>query len=219
MLRGAIFDMDGTLLDSMSVWDNVGENYLRSIGYEPRENFAETIKDLSLYQASCYCKSEYGIKLSFDEIMDGVNAMVEGFYRYEAKLKQGADEFLRRLRESGVKMCIATATDKHLAEAALARCGITSCFCDILTCNSVGHGKDEPIIYRLALESLGTKKSETIVFEDALYALKTAHDDGFITAAVFDEHERAQDELKMLSDFYIKNFKEINAFWAFAQAM
>lgn len=212
MLKGAIFDMDGTLLDSMSVWDNVGENYLRSIGYEPMENFAEIIKNLSLRQAACYCKSEYGIELSVDEIVDGVNAMVEDFYRYESALKPGVDEFLNKLRESGVKMCVATATDRHLAEAALSRCGIAPYFCDILTCNSVGHGKDEPIIYRLALESLGTEKSETIVFEDALFALKTAHDDGFVTAAVFDEHEIHQDELKRLSDFYIKNFKEINAF-------
>ena len=110
-MRGAIFDVDGTLLDSMSIWDTIGESYLRSIGYEPRENLNEVFKNMSLHQAACYYQSEYGATLSIGEIMDGVNAMLERFYRYEAPLKPGVKELLSILRQKGVRMCIATATD------------------------------------------------------------------------------------------------------------
>ena len=219
MIKGAIFDADGTLLDSMSIWDTIGEDYLRGLGYLPRENLNETFKNMSLYQAACYYRTEYGVTLSEEEIMDGINAMVENFYRFEAKLKEGVRDFLRSLYESGVKMCIATATDKSLIKAALDRCGVGKYFSEIFTCTSVGHGKDEPFIYREALNHLGTEKSATVVFEDALYAIKTAKSDGFVTAAVHDIHEKNQNELRSLSDFYLNDFSDLNSFWKFASAL
>ena len=106
MIQGAIFDVDGTLLDSMSVWANIGADYLRFLGYEPRENLNETFKSMSLYQAACYYQSEYGVTLSTDEIIAGVNDRIGQFYRERAGLKPGVAGFLRQLREKGVKMCI-----------------------------------------------------------------------------------------------------------------
>lgn len=212
MIKGAIFDLDGTLLDSMHIWNNMGERYLRSIGYEPRENLNDTFRTLSLYQAACYYISEYGVDLSVDEIMNGINNMIEKYYRNEAVLKAGAAEFLKKLNDNGVKMCIATATDKYLVEAALKHCGISEYFSDIFTCTSVGHGKDEPVIYREALKHLDTDKSETVVFEDSFYALRTAKKDGFITAAIFDSYEKNQSELKALADFYITNYTDEKTF-------
>ncbi len=216
MIRGAVFDLDGTLLDSMFIWDTAGENYLRSIGYEPKEDLRETFKSFSLYQAACYYRSEYGVTLSVDEIMDGVNRMIEKYYKDEVPLKPGVAEFLQLLKDNGVKMCIATASDKYLVEAALTRCGVSEYFSEIFTCSSVGRGKDEPVIYREALKFLGTHKSETVVFEDAAYAIKTAKNDGFITAAVFDIHEQRQNEIRALADFYITDFSDIKDFWKFA---
>ena len=128
MIKGAIFDLDGTLFDSMFIWDTIGEIYLRSIGYEPKENLNETFKTMSLYNAACYYKSEYGVTLSVDEIMDGVNRMVEKYYINEVQLKTGVYDFVKHLHNIGVKMCIATATDKYLVETALERCGINECF-------------------------------------------------------------------------------------------
>lgn len=216
MLKGAIFDFDGTLFDSMFIWDTVGEIYLRSIGYEPKESLNETFKTFSLYQAACYYRSEYGVTLSVDEIMNGVNNMVESYYRNEVSLKSGVAEFLEHLRKNGVKMCIATATDKYLVEAALKRCGISKYFSEIFTCTSVGHGKDKPFIYREALKHLGTDKSETVVFEDAVYAARTAKKDGFVTVGVFDENEKSQDEVIALSDCYITDYSDLESFWKFA---
>ena len=202
--RGAIFDVDGTLLDSMFIWDTIGEAYLRSIGYQPKENLNETFKNMSLHQAARYYQTEYGVTQSIDEIMDGVNAMLERYYRFEVPLKPGVAELLERLRQDGIKLCIATATDRHLVEAALDRCGVLSCFGEIFTCNEVGHGKDEPDIFEAALRFLGTEKSETVVFEDSLYAIRTAKETGFPVAAVYDSHEKEQDKVRLLADIYLK---------------
>lgn len=203
-IRGAIFDVDGTLLDSMFIWDTIGETYLRSIGYQPKENLNETFKNMSLHQAARYYQTEYGVTQSIDEIMDGVNAMLERYYRFEVPLKPGVAELLERLRQDGVKLCIATATDRHLVEAALDRCGVLSCFGEIFTCNEVGHGKDEPDIFEAALRFLGTEKSETVVFDDSLYAIRTAKETGFPVAAVYDSHEKEQDKVRLLADIYLK---------------
>ncbi len=209
-IRGAIFDVDGTLLDSMFIWDTIGEAYLRSIGYEPRENLNEVFKNMSLLQAARYYQTEYGVTLCVDEIMNGVNAMLERCYRFEAPLKAGVIELLEQLRESGVKLCIATATDRFLVEAALERCGVLSCFGEIFTCGEVGRGKDEPRIFEEALRFLGTQKSETVVFEDALYAVRTAKEAGFPVAAVYDSHEKERDTVRALADVYLEELTQLD---------
>jgi len=174
MLKGAIFDVDGTLLDSMSLWAGMGEGYLRSLGYLPKENLTETFKGFSLYQSACYYREHYGVPLSVEEIIAGVNARVEQQYREVVQAKPGLKDFLSRLQEKGLRMCIATATDRYLVEAALERCGLLGFFSEIFTSGEVGVGKSEPLIYRRALEHLGTAKEQTLIFEDALFAGQTA---------------------------------------------
>ena len=208
MLKGAIFDFDGTLVDSMFIWDTIGEDYLRSLGKEPHEDLKETFMTLTLEQAAEYYRTHYGVTLSVKEIVDGVNTMVEGIYRTRVALKQGVADFLAQLKENGTRMCIATVTDRYLVEETLDRLGILQYFSEIFTCAEVGYGKDKPIIYRKALEHLGTMKNETYVFEDSLFALKTAKADGFTTVGVYDRHENRQDNLKNLADYYIVDFAD-----------
>ena len=208
MLKGAIFDFDGTLVDSMFIWDTIGEDYLRSLGKEPREDLKETFMTLTLEEAAEYYRTHYGVTLSVKEIVDGVNAMVEGIYRTRVALKQGVADFLAQLKDNGTRMCIATVTDRYLVEETLDRLGILQYFSEIFTCAEVGYGKDKPIIYRKALEHLDTAKNETYVFEDSLFALKTAKADGFTTVGVYDRHENRQDNLKNLADYYIVDFAD-----------
>ena len=208
MIKGAIFDLDGTLLDSMFIWDTIGEEYLRSLGKEPHEDLKETFMTLTLEEAAEYYREHYGVTLSVKEIVDGVNAMVEQTYRTKVTLKPGISEYLAWLKENGVRMCVATVTDRYLVEETLERLGVRHYFSEIFTCAEVGFGKDKPIIYQKALEHLGTAKDETYVFEDMLFALNTAKTDGFPTVGVYDRHEAHQDELKELSDYYVLDFTD-----------
>ena len=209
MIKGAIFDFDGTLLDSMFIWDTFGEDYLRTLGKEPKENLTETFKTFTLEQAAEYYREHYGVTLSVEEIVDGVNDMVAEIYRTKVTLKDGVRAFLEGLRAQDVKMCVATVTDRPIVEDVLNRLGIRDFFVEILTCAEVGCNKETPHIYRAALELLGTKKDETVVFEDALHALITAKKDGFKVAAVYDRHERHQTQMKENGDYYITDYETV----------
>lgn len=206
--KGVIFDLDGTLLDSMHIWDNIGEQYLCSLGIKPREDLNETLKSMSLAQGAAYIQKTYDVEKTSEEIADGVNAIVEHFYIAKVQLKAGAEEFLAYLAEAGVKMCIATATDKYLVEAALNRLGVRKYFSAIFTCSEVGYGKDEPFIYEKAREYLGTQKKDTFVFEDAIHAIETAKKAGFPVVGVCDASEKDQKKVQALSDFYITDLKK-----------
>ena len=208
MIKGAIFDLDGTLLDSMFIWDTIGEEYLRSLGKEPHEDLKETFMTLTLEEAAEYYREHYGVTLSVKEIVDGVNAMVEQTYRTKVTLKLGISEYLAWLKENGVRMCVATVTDRYLVEETLERLGVRHYFSEIFTCAEVGFGKDKPIIYQKALEHLGTEKSDTYVFEDLPFALNTAKTDGFPTVGIYDRHEAHQDELTGLADYYVLDFTD-----------
>ena len=215
MLKGAIFDFDGTLFDSMFIWDTAGEVYLRSIGIEPRENLQKVLKTMSLLQSATYIREKYWVPLAIEEIMDGINRTVEDFYFHTVQPKEGVITFLEQMKTQGIKMCIATATDRYQVEAALKRCGMESFFSEIFTCTDVGHGKDEPIIFQKAMEYLGTTRADTVVFEDAYHAAKTAKADDFITVAVYDSWENKQEELHSVSDCFLENFIQTEHFWKF----
>lgn len=206
-IDGAIFDLDGTLLDSMKIWDTIGEDYLLSLGIEPKENLKETFKNMSLTQSALYYQEHYSVDKTVEEIISEINSLVEHFYIYEVQLKHGVKEFLEKLSKNKIKMIIVTATDRYLVEASLSRLKIRQYFIDILTCQEVGYGKDVPVIYEEALKKLNTDKEKTMVFEDAVYAIITAKKAGFIVSGVCDQSEE-QDKVKELSDFYIREFKK-----------
>ena len=112
MLRGAIWDLDGTILDSMSAWDHVGENYLRNQGIEPEPDLDEAIATMSLHQAADYFIEHYDVKQTRDELIKSAVAIVDDFYRYEAQLKPHLKEFLAQLHETGVIMWVAERTNQ-----------------------------------------------------------------------------------------------------------
>ena len=217
-IKCAIFDFDGTLFDSMFIWDSVGEIYLRSLGKEPKPSMREDVRALSLYQSACYFKQEYDLSLSVEEIMTGINQTIEHFYIHEILPKPGVADFLKRMHKDGISMCIATASDRYQIEAALSRCGLEHYFDAIFTCSEVGHGKDEPVIFQKAMEHFGADRSSAVVFEDAIHAIQTAKADGFTVVSVYDTSEKRQVEVRNLSDFYIADFEHTEAFWKFASA-
>ena len=218
MIKGAIFDFDGTLFDSMFIWDTAGEIYLRSIGKEPAGDLKSILKPMSLRQSADHLREHYSIPLSTQEIMDGINRTVEDFYFHTVQPKPGVIDFLEELAEKGVRMCIATATDRYQAEAALIRCGMQRFFSAIFTCTEAGGGKDQPLIFRMAMEHLGTDRSNTVVIEDAWHAVRTAKADGFIVAAVYDPSENMQSSVREAADVYLTDYSDTDTFWNLASA-
>ena len=210
VVKGVIFDFDGTLVDSMFIWDTFGENYLRVLGKEPKENLTEAFRKLTLEQAAEYYREHYGVTLSVKEIVDGLNEMLSQIYRSRVMLKKGVREFLEKLQAQGVKMCIATVTDRRIVCEVLKKFGVLEFFSAILTCSEIGYGKETPHIYRMALKILGVQKEETIVFEDTLPALITAKNDGFKVAAVYDRYEERQAEIQKIADYYVTDFDDIS---------
>lgn len=209
-LRAAIFDLDGTLLDSMPVWDDLGEKYLLARGKTPRPGLRAELAPLSMVQTAEYLIAQYGISDSVPCIMDQINAMVEDFYLHAAPEKPGVRRLLDYLRAQGVPMCVATATDRPLVEGALERLGLLSYFSGILTCTEVGAGKDRPDIYWAALRHLGADQAHALVFEDALHAIETAKAAGFAVAAIEDESMAAHHErIRALADYYLTSYETL----------
>ena len=218
MLKGLIFDFDGTLFDSMFIWDTAGESYLRSIGKEPEADLQKVLKPMSLLQSAQYISEKYHIPLSVEDIMDGVNRTVEDFYFHKVEPKPGVIDFLEELHRRNIKMCIATATDRYQVEAALQRCKMRHFFSEIFTCTEVGSGKDRPDIFRKAMEYLQTDRSNTAVVEDAYHAAFTAKQDGFMVVGVYDSHESRQQELLQIADVFLPDYLHLKNFWKFASA-
>lgn len=207
-IRGAIFDFDGTLFDSMGIWETAGADYLATFSLLAEKDLPAKIKALSMRQAAAYLQERYALPLSVEEVMEGINRTVEDFYFHRAMPKEGVIPLLSDLEKKGVKMCVATATDRYQVEAALKRCHMLDYFAEIFTCTEIGHGKDEPYIFEQAATFLQTKKEETVVFEDAIHAARTAKAAGFRVVAIFDRHEKNPAELQALADVYLGSFSE-----------
>ena len=213
-IKGAIFDLDGTVFDSMHIWSEIGLKFLAEKGVKPEPGIEDEFVKMSMTQAAEYYIKNIDPSETVLGVVNAVNKLVESFYYNEVLLKDGIKEFLEFLKNKNVKMCVATATDKHLVERALIRNGIREYVDEIFTCSSVGAGKDSPVIYDKALEFLATPKDETYVFEDALYAIETAHKAGYKVLGINDVSEKADPEtVKSFCTYYIDNYSEVYKFF------
>ena len=209
MIKGAIFDIDGVLLDSMGIWDDLGARYLRSLDKIPEEGLNKILFSMSMEQGAEYLKNNYDLRQSVKETVDGLGKMLEDYYFYEVLLKPGAKEVLEFLKSKNIKMAAATSSPRTHIEKALSRNGLLGYIDKIYTTSEVGVSKHSPDIYNLAADFLKTKSEETLVFEDSLYALNTAKEAGFVTVGVFDEKgESNQAELENQADLYLKKLDD-----------
>lgn len=210
-MRGAIFDVDGTLIDSMSMWMHFGSDFVRSFGIDAGRELDWKIRYFSLRETAQYLSATYPVLGSADDIEEMCRRKTVKFYYEEVNLKPGARELLDALCDSGVKLYIATATYRQLIEGALRRLEIWDKFSGALTCAEVGSGKDKPDIFLAARAALGTETDETWVFEDAMHAMKTAKSCGFKVCGVYDDSEADhKKEISEICDVYVNSFEELD---------
>ncbi|MCD8021220.1 MAG: HAD family phosphatase [Clostridiales bacterium] len=191
-IRGAIFDVDGTLLDSMSIWDDLGARYLRSLQVEPESDLQNILNTMTVEEGAAYMKERYHLETSEEEIGRATLQVVESFYYEEAPLKSGVRELLEDFRQRGIPMVVASSSARDHIEAAFRRLGILEYFERIFTCTEIGVGKTRPDIFLTAAEFLKAKPEEVYVFEDAIHAVETAKNAGFPVVAVYDEASKME---------------------------
>lgn len=216
--NAAIFDLDGTLLDTMSQWNTLGIEFLRSRGIEPNADLLDKLATSSLAESAKIFQREYGVELSVYQIVDAMVERLRLLYERDAKPKDGALETLQLLKKQGVKMALATATARELAVAGLRNVGALDYFDVIVSCRDpeVRAGKDAPTVFNVALERLGATRAETFVVEDALYAVRSAKNAGFFVVAIEDEGERNRKaEIQNLADLYVENHCELHRYLTF----
>lgn len=203
-IKAAIFDADGTLLDSMGQWNLVPYKYVKSLGVAADENIAEKLFTMTISEAAEFIIDEYELSVTVEEAVEGMDAIIREFYKNDVKLKDGAGELLEFFKSRGIPMVIGTSTDRDCIEVGLERTGISAYFDRIYTSTEVGKSKEKPDLFIQAMEFMESSPDETIVFEDGLYSLRTAATLGMKTVGIFDEVSLSnQKELKELADLYV----------------
>lgn len=172
----SIFDVDGTILDSMEVWNTLASRYIRSLKKEPEENLDEIVSEMSLEQSATYLKNHYKINKSEEVIISEVLHLISDYYMYEVKLMPGFKEFISNYDSINV---IGTSCDEELVKIALNRLGVLNYFEDIITCSKVNKSKDESDFYLACAQALKQRPEDIVVFEDADYCIDVARKAGF----------------------------------------
>ena len=206
-IKAAIFDMDGTLIDSLFLWDvfwrEAGIRFLNNPNFRPSQEDDKAVRTITLRAAMHLIHERYGLAESGDALFDFVNGIITDFYANQVELKPGVREWLEYCKEQGVRMCVASATVPELIALAMEHCGISHYFEAVFSCSVLGKGKEEPDIYLAAQEYFGLKAEEIWVFEDSLIAIETAIRIGMHTTAIFDRYNFGQETMREIADIYV----------------
>lgn len=172
----SIFDVDGTILDSMEVWNTLASQYVQSLGMVPEKNLNEIVSDMSLEQSATYLKNHYKINKQEERIISEVLNFISDFYEYEVNLMPGFKEFISHYDSINV---IGTSCDEELVKIVLNRLAVLNYFEDIITCSKVNKSKNDPDFYLACAQVLKQRPEDIVVFEDADYCIDVARKVGF----------------------------------------
>lgn len=205
-----IFDMDGTLLDSLGIWTESDMTFITEQGFDYDPAVSAELKKLHFNSACDFLKERYSLDMTAERIGSRIMELVRHSYLNEAPLKPFVYDYISALYKKGVKMCVATSNERGLAEGALKNTGILPMMRFLITSDEVGEGKETPKIFLKAAEMLGAKPEETVVFEDSLHALLSAKRGGFRTVGVYEEKFAEEFELlKKEAEITIRSFEEL----------
>lgn len=209
-MKGAIFDLDGTLLDSMGVWRQIDIDFLGKRGFVVPEDYLKAITAKNFSEAADYTIARFGLNESAQAIMEEWFTMAVDSYSNQVALKPYVKEYLAELRQRGVKIAAATSSDARLFAPCLKHCGIYDMFDVFCQTTEVTRGKGYPDVYELAASRLGLAAGECVVYEDILKGIEGAKLGGFCTVGVEDIHSAYEkEEIRSKADFYIVSFEEL----------
>lgn len=209
-IQAVIFDLDGTLVDSMWVWEAVDREYFKLHGLEVPSGLQQQISGMSFSETADYIKTQFRISDTVEEMKQIWNELAEKEYETEVPLKPGAYEFLTRLKEMGIKTGVATSNSRHLVELTLQARGIRSHMDSVHTACEVAHGKPEPDIYLLVAADLGVAPEACLVFEDIVEGIQAGKRAGMRTCAVADAASRENwEEKQQEADYAIQDYREL----------
>ena len=206
-INGAIFDMDGTLIDSLMVWDvlweKIGNRYRNDPSFRPDAVTEKAVRTLPLREAMELLHNASGIGESGEVLWQIATQMCVDFYTEEVQMKSGVLDFLEHLKQRGVKMCVASATAPDLLEIVIRRYRLDRYFSKIFSCSEIGKGKEFPDVFQAAHAYLGSPQDRTWVFEDSFVALQTAQKAGYQTVGIYDPYNFNLDRMPEVSTVYI----------------
>lgn len=206
---GVIFDMDGTLIDSMWLWMEIDVEFLGRYGIPYVEGLQQKIEGKSFKETAIYFKEEFKIPETIEYMMDEWNHMAYDKYNNEVFLKEGVYDFLLKLKKENIPIGIATSNSRILVNTVLKRLNVIDFFDAIVTADEVENGKPAPDVYLAGAKALGANPKDCLVFEDILKGVMAGKAAGMKVCAVYDEYAAYVDEMKDLSDYYIHSFKEL----------
>ena len=213
MVKGAIFDVDGTLLDSMPIWEDSSARFLAGLGIEAEENLNDIMFRLSLDEGAAYLKNTYRLDMSEEEVKAGVLGVISDFYVNHVQPKAGVQRFLKELSSRGIPMYIATSSNREHIRAAFERLGLYEYFDGMITCEEAGASKREPAIFLLAAQRMGLAPENVYVFEDVIHAIRSAGSAGFVTVGVYDKASAADNEaIRGESSIYLHSLENWEKF-------
>ena len=212
-ITGMIFDVDGTLLDAMPVWDHSGERYLKTLGIDAPPSLGKILFSKTMQQGAVYLKQTYCIPQSEEEIQAGIRKVVAHAYQHEVPLKRSARAFLEALKAAKKPMAVVTSTDRELILPAFRRLSLLNYFQEIITCSEFGSGKDQPEIFDTASKQIQSSPASTWVVEDGLYAIRTAKTAGYPVIGVADASSKEDEpQIRQLANYFVTDFAQSSNF-------
>ena len=209
-INAVIFDLDGTLVDSMWMWKAIDIEFLRTYGYDCPDDLQKAIEGMSFSETAVYFKNRFHLPLALEEIKAIWTRMSIDKYRYEVPLKPGAGEFLEHITGRGIRCGIATSNGREMVDAVLKSLNIGSYFQVVTTACEVKAGKPEPDIYLKVAADLQAKPADCLVFEDVPAGILAGKRAGMKVCAVEDEFSiPMREEKKNMADYYINDYFDI----------